>query len=184
MALTHAILALLIERPQSGYDLTKNFEGSVGNFWKASHQQIYRDLGKMEEQGWVTSEILSQEGKPDKKLYSITELGRSHLTQWIAEPCDMSPVKEELLVKVFVGELVDKEVLRQELERHRQLHHAKLTQYQRIQAEYYPDTQRLSLDAKLKYLVLRRGMQYETEWMTWCDEAIQLLADRAKDNSV
>ncbi|MCX7595443.1 MAG: PadR family transcriptional regulator, partial [Fischerella sp.] len=84
MALAHAILASLIGRPCSGYDLAKQFDGSVGFFWQATHQQIYRELSKLETQGWITSEIISQEGRPDKKLYSVTELGKQQLKEWIA----------------------------------------------------------------------------------------------------
>jgi len=47
MALGEAILVCLTERPMSGYDLAKNFDASIGFFWKSSHQQIYRELGKL-----------------------------------------------------------------------------------------------------------------------------------------
>ncbi len=66
MALAHAILAALLDCPCSGYDLRKRFEGSVGFFWQASFQQIYRELGKLEELGWVESEAIVQQGRPDK----------------------------------------------------------------------------------------------------------------------
>ncbi|MCS6814837.1 MAG: PadR family transcriptional regulator, partial [Cyanobacteria bacterium] len=60
MALSHALLSLLLHQPSSGYDLAKQFdcsvEGSVGFFWGASHQQIYRELTRLEEQGWLRSE--------------------------------------------------------------------------------------------------------------------------------
>ncbi len=79
MALAHAILALLVNCPQSGYDLTKNFEQSVGCFWKATHQQIYRELAKLESQGWVQPQTVVQEGRPDKKVYGITPSGQQHL---------------------------------------------------------------------------------------------------------
>jgi DNA-binding PadR family transcriptional regulator len=73
MALSHAILSALTDRPCSGYDLAKQFDGSVGFFWHASHQQIYRELTKLEQQGLVTAEAIAQAGKPDKKVYRVTE---------------------------------------------------------------------------------------------------------------
>jgi DNA-binding PadR family transcriptional regulator len=60
MALSHAILATLVGGAFSGYDLRKQFEGSVGFFWQASFQQIYRELNKLEEQGWVHSQAVHQ----------------------------------------------------------------------------------------------------------------------------
>ena len=44
MALEHAILVSLLEKPGSGYELARRFERSIGYFWTATHQQIYRTL--------------------------------------------------------------------------------------------------------------------------------------------
>ena len=64
MALAEAILVCLTERPMSGYDLAKNFDASIGYFWRASHQQIYRELGRLREKGLVNSERYIRKGSP------------------------------------------------------------------------------------------------------------------------
>ena len=46
MALGDAILACLTEHPMTGYELAKTFDASIGFFWKADHQQIYRELSR------------------------------------------------------------------------------------------------------------------------------------------
>lgn len=177
MALAHAILALLVNCPQSGYDLTKNFEESVGCFWKATHQQIYRELSKLEAEGWVQPTTVAQEGRPDKKVYGITASGQQHLTTWIATPCDTMAIKEELLVKVFVGALVPTPIIRQQLLHHRQIHIDQLARYRQIEAVEFSNPKTLTLDETMQYLVLRRGIRYETDWIGWCDEALVLLPD-------
>ncbi len=175
MALAHALLAALIEQPCSGYDLAKQFDGSVGFFWKASHQQIYRELTKLESSGWVSAETILQESRPDKKLYSATELGQKQLREWIAQPSEPAPPKEELLVKIFAGYLVPRQVIVEELERHRRTHQEKLSSYQDLEDEYFQNPQELPWDAKFRYLTLRRGIDYETSWLTWCVQALQML---------
>ncbi|HJR40413.1 MAG TPA: PadR family transcriptional regulator, partial [Nocardioidaceae bacterium] len=55
MALEHALLVSLSERPGSGLELSRRFERSIGFFWNATHQQIYRVLRRMEDDGWVSS---------------------------------------------------------------------------------------------------------------------------------
>jgi DNA-binding PadR family transcriptional regulator len=175
MALAHAILALLVQKPMSGYDLTKAFERSVGYFWQATHQQIYRELGKLEAQGWIEAETVPQVGRPDKKLYTITDLGHQNLTAWIAEPCEVMPVKDELLVKVFVGSLVPHGVIRQQIQQHRQLHQKTLDRYQKIEAEEFSDPDCLAPMLRFGYLTLRRGIRYETEYVEWCDEVLRTL---------
>src|SRR3974390_2061661 len=53
VALGDAILACLTERPMTGYELAKTFDSSIGFFWKADHQQIYRELSKLRDRGHV-----------------------------------------------------------------------------------------------------------------------------------
>lgn len=175
MALGQAILAFLANQPCSGYDLGKQFDGSVGYFWSASYQQIYRELAKLEAQEWVSAELVSQEGRPDKKLYSVTELGQQHLAAWISEPAEPSPIKEALLVKLFAGHLVERPVIMAELAHHRKLHQDKLTAYRDLEQKYFQDPSQLPLSAKYRYLTLLNGIHYETSWLDWCEQAMQML---------
>ncbi|OLP18893.1 PadR family transcriptional regulator [Leptolyngbya sp. 'hensonii'] len=175
MALAHAILAFLSEHPCSGYDLAKQFGGTVGNFWKATHQQIYRELAKLETEGWISAEVIQQANRPDKKLYSVTEVGRQQLIQWIGEPAEVAAIKEDLLVKVYAGHLVEPQVMIQELQRHRQLHLEKLSAYQEIEQQYFQNPQDLPAIHKFSYLTLLRGIHYEADYVAWCDEALELL---------
>lgn len=175
MALAEAILAALVERPCSGYDLAKRFDGSVGFFWKATHQQIYRELTKLEDQGWLSAEIVPQAGRPNKKLYQVTEAGQEHLKNWIAQPSEATPIKDELLVKLFAGYVVPSQTIIAELERHRLQHLERLSIYREIEQQYFHNPETLPIEKKFVYLTLRHGICYETEWLAWCDEALQLL---------
>jgi len=175
MAIAHAILVSLIERPASGYDLGKRFESSVGFFWKATHQQIYRELTKLEEQGWISAEVIAQESRPDKKLYSVTELGKQQLIDWMVQPSEPTPIKDDLLVKIFAGYVAPKATILEELQRHHQRHQEQLRIYQEIEQRYFQSPQSLPQADKFRYLTLRKGIGYETDWMAWCNEAIELL---------
>ena len=84
MALEHALLVSLSERPASGLDLARRFDKSIGFFWQASHQQIYKTLGRMEKDGWVTSTVVVQQGRPDKKVYDVSDAGRLAVQAWLA----------------------------------------------------------------------------------------------------
>ncbi|WP_312942408.1 PadR family transcriptional regulator [Oscillibacter sp.] len=85
MSLKYGLLGLLNYNRMTGYDLDKTFKDSLFLFWQAQTSQIYRELNGMEKQGWLTSEIVFQTDKPNKKLYSITELGKQELQNWLAE---------------------------------------------------------------------------------------------------
>jgi DNA-binding PadR family transcriptional regulator len=177
MALAHALLAALIDSPCSGYDLAKRFNGSVGFFWSASYQQIYRELSKLEAQVWIDAEIIHQENRPDKKNYRITELGKQKLQEWIAQPSEPMAFKDDLLVKIFAGYVVSPATILIEIENHRQAHQQRLEEYKNIQEKGFRNPNKLDLTAKYQYLTLRNGIRYETEWLAWCSEAIALLQD-------
>lgn len=175
MALTHAILAALLGGPFSGYDLRKRFEGSVGFFWQASFQQIYRELSKLEEQGLLSSQTVHQENRPDKKIYQVTAAGKDYLQAWITQSCDMAPIKDELLVKVFAGYLVPQHVILAELEQHQAQHKERLAVYQQIEQQFFTNPDTLSVEDKFRYMTLRYGICYETQWLAWCAEALAFL---------
>jgi DNA-binding PadR family transcriptional regulator len=175
MALTQAILTCLIDAPHSGYDLSKIFSESVGYFWHASQQQIYRELSKLETASLITSEIIPREGRLDKKIYSITDLGKQHLIEWMQKPSQPDIIREDLLVKIFAGNLVPVNVLIEDVERHRRIHIEKLATYQKIEREQNFQTQILTKEQQYKKLVLRAGIRYESELINWCDEALETL---------
>jgi DNA-binding PadR family transcriptional regulator len=175
MALSHAILAALNDCPCSGYDLAKRFDGSVGFFWNATHQQIYRELNKLEEQSQITAQLVEQEHRPDKKIYTLTEAGKDMLRAWIETPSSISPTKDDLLVKIFAGSIVSPAIIVAQLQHHRRQHLESLHTYQAIAARYFPDRSQLTDAGKYQYITLLQGLKMETEWLAWCDEAIALL---------
>ncbi len=176
MALSHAILAAIDDAACSGYDLAKKFDGSVGFFWNASHQQIYRELTKLEELGYIEAIAIHQAPRPDKKNYLVTPTGRDYLRNWIAQPSTAAYPKDELLVKLFAGDLVDVEVLLGELEHHRAQHQDRLNTYHSIEQQIFPNPDRLNVAQRYQYLTLRQGIRLETAWLDWCTEAIDSIA--------
>jgi DNA-binding PadR family transcriptional regulator len=175
MALAHAILATLLDCPRSGYDIRKRFEGSVGFFWQANFQQIYRELGKLEENGLVQSEAIVQQGRPDKKVFAVTADGESFLQAWMQTPCEMAPIRDDLMVKMFAGFMVPREAILKELQEHRSLHQERLAIYEQIQRNAYANPENLSEKELFRYLTLCGGIQYERGWLSWCEEAISIL---------
>ncbi|HEY9827641.1 MAG TPA: PadR family transcriptional regulator [Stenomitos sp.] len=172
MALAHAILATLMDCPSSGYDLRKRFEGSVGFFWQASFQQIYRELAKLEEQGLVQGDAISQTKRPDKKVFAVTPEGEAFLQEWIRTPCDTAPLRDELLVKMFAGFTVPRGTILQELKAHQLLHRQRLEVFHHIEQTFCSDPKTLSDHDRFRYLTLRNGIYFEQGWLAWCEEAI------------
>jgi DNA-binding PadR family transcriptional regulator len=175
MALEHAILVSLTERAGSGYELARRFDRSIGYFWPATHQQIYRVLRRMDEVGWVTHTDVAQEGRPDKKVYQVSAIGRDELARWLAEPADPAVLRDGLAVKIRGASLGDIAAVLREVERHRGEHAALLDVYHGIQRRDFPKPAKLSGRELHQYLVLRGGIRAEESFLAWCDEVIEAM---------
>ena len=175
MALTHAILAILRNNALSGYDLWKNFSKCTNCYWQASQQQVYRELHKLESQSAITSELVPQVNRPNKKLYRITSIGKEILITWVAKPSKPMAVREELLVKVLAAHLVSPDVIIQELKRRRQIHFKKLTACQEMERKML-ELPAMSIEEKCQHLTLRLGIRHEKEWIAWCEEAVSIFS--------
>ncbi len=175
MSLAHAILANLVKQPTTGYELVKDFNERIACYWQASQQQIYRELSRLEEQGWIEGERVIQTDRPNKKLYSITPTGLQVLKDWVAQPSDPAAIREELLVKITAGYLVDLKVIRAEVERRREYHQARLEHYRQTEQAFFQDLDSAPIAKQFMYRTLRRGIRYETDWVAWCDETLDWL---------
>lgn len=173
MALEHAILVSLSERPSAGLELTRRFERSIGFFWSASHQQIYRVLRRMEDDGWVSSRTVSQHGRPDKREYVVTALGRDELRRWLADPVPMEQFRSELAVRLRGASYGDRGAVLDTVREHLTDHATRLAHYEQLAARDFPDSDRLEGQQLDVYLVLRGGIRLERFWVDWLTEYLQ-----------
>jgi DNA-binding PadR family transcriptional regulator len=173
MALEHAILVSLSERAGSGVDLTRRFDRSIGFFWTATHQQIYRVLGRMESDGWVVSAAVAQPGRPDKRVYEVTDAGRDELRRWLGEPLLREAYRSDLAVKLRAASYGDRTALLREVTALRAEHATRLAGYEQMAATQYPHPDQLDGAALDQYLVLRGGVRLEEFWVDWLCEYLE-----------
>lgn len=112
MSLNHAILGLLSYEPMTGYDIKKMVDISIAHFWPAVQSQIYRNLSTMENKSWVTVDIITQDSKPSRKVYHLTEAGKTELFRWLNEPQPAAEARLAWLIQIFfAGRLTDDQVI-------------------------------------------------------------------------
>ena len=113
VSLRHGLLGLLNYCPMTGYQLDKKFKETLGHFWHAKASQIYRELDTMEQNGWLTSERVIQDEKPNKRVYSITVKGKAEFMCWLQSfesyTKNAMPAKSAFLMQVFFAGAIDKE---------------------------------------------------------------------------
>jgi DNA-binding PadR family transcriptional regulator len=174
-------LVALCEQSGSGYELARRFDRSIGFFWAATHQQIYRTLRAMEDDGWVHVTPVAQQGRPDKKVYTVSDDGRAELARWIAEPLSGrgSSVADnrtrDLAVKVRGAEFGDVEILCAQVAALRTERAELLDTYRGFEKRQFPDPSALTGSALHQYLVLRGGVRAEESAIEWLDEVAAAL---------
>ncbi|MEJ2172370.1 MAG: PadR family transcriptional regulator [Woeseiaceae bacterium] len=121
-------LGMLTDGEASGYDLKKNFESSFGHFFAAGYGSIYPALASLAEQGFVQCREIAQAGKPDRKVYRITEQGRQRLLEELDNPNPSHKVRSEFLATMCFAHLMTAEQIQTvlhnriaEIERYMQL---------------------------------------------------------------
>jgi PadR family transcriptional regulator, regulatory protein AphA len=170
---TNAILGILSLGPHSGYDIKKLMEQSTGYFWSENYGQIYPALNQLLKTDDVTLQVIEQEGKPDRKVYSINEKGRQTLIDWLSGPIGQYPIeqKNELLLKLFFGLNVPEEVNIQHVE--------KFLEKLRVLLSVYLDVQKNILDcepqdenSKYWLITLNYGSLQVLANIQWCEETL------------
>jgi len=176
--LGYALLALLAREPLSGYDLAQRMKKPIGFFWQAQLSQIYPELARLEEQGCLLHQVIAQEGRPQKKLYTITEAGQSALQAWVTRPPPPARERNELLLKTYAIWLADPQAALELFETREQFHAGRLALFEQIQASIEQKSEggpRPDEPLFGDYATVRRGVAYEREYMTWCRWVIQQL---------
>lgn len=174
MPLEHALLVSLREEPASGLDLARRFDRSIGHFWHATHQQIYRVLARMERDGWVqVTTPGSGTGRTGRKVYAVTAGGDGVLAQWLASPTEPETTRSELALKMRGASFGDRAAVLAVVRDRLVDHHARLDLYLHLVARDFPEPERLEGRALDHYLVLRGGVLLEEGWIAWLTEYLQ-----------
>jgi len=173
VTLEHALLVALREQPASGLELARRFDRSIGYFWHAAHQQIYRTLARMETGGWVRAEAVSQSGRPAKRVYDVTPVGADVLATWLAAPTAMDPLRSELAVKLRGASFGDREAVLAVAQDSLADHELRLAHYEHLSKRDHPHPAALTGHALDQFLVLRGGIRTEEFWVGWLTEYLE-----------
>lgn len=183
VSLRAAILGFLSLEPTSGYSLQKRFEGSVGSFWSATQSQIYRELHTLEREELVSVKVKQGDGKPDRKVYSLTREGRDALRAWLREPLEPQKLRHPLLLKfVFAAEVPAAELDALLAGYERRLRATREEYQGRVTSPAIFSLARSRREALLWQLSIEHGLSWCDAELTWTRRARKRLS--AKDHEV
>ena len=163
--LGYALLALLAKRPSSGYDLAQRTHRPLGYFWTATYGQIHPQLRELAAAGLLSVAAVRGPGPHDKRVYSITDAGRSTLAAWVTQPPAREVERDELLLKVFAIWIADPADARRFALEQAEVHRQRLAEYEAIELAAVPyNHPDFGSVATLRY-----GIGYQRHRVEWCE---------------
>ena len=174
MSLPHAILGFLEYGPMTGYDLKKYLDQSVGHFWSTTQSHIYKALEGLEKEGLAESKVIPQEGKPSRKQYKITSVGRTELRRWVSTPLPSEGPREAWLIQVFFAHNLTNEEIVHLFEKRIESLRMYLTQSKNAEKNIQENYERVGIKRMqgLWQLTLDYGTNYYENEIAWLEKIL------------
>ena len=177
--LKYAILGLVDKGNLSGYDITNCFQEEIGHFWSATHSQIYPELRKLTQEGFIQFETLIQGVKLEKKMYSITTIGRQELHQWLVHSMVIpQTLKDAFMLKAYFFSAMNLDEAQQQFSDQLKMRREKLA-YLNERMNVLKNNNDFNLSPKSQhfgnYLVLTRAIEREQGYILWLENSLALM---------
>ncbi|MEJ2309475.1 MAG: PadR family transcriptional regulator [Gammaproteobacteria bacterium] len=156
MNLKTLCLGLLEMSDATGYDIKQMFENSLNHFHAASYGSIYPALKQLEQEGHVTSRLVSGERHPDRRLFSVTEEGHRHFIAALAGEEPGETIRSEFLVLMFFSHLLETPDLEKKLDRMESIYSDKLEMLETLAAQPFSPGIRFTIEFGISAISAKR----------------------------
>jgi DNA-binding PadR family transcriptional regulator len=170
----YVILGLLTEAPMTGYQLKQIIDIRFKFFWRESYGQIFPVLKAMAEEGDIVIQDMTQKQNRAQKMYAITPQGEAKLAAWLKLPVETEMIRMEILLKLYFGNLVERQTLLAHLNAFQKAHQKDLAQLDGFADEV---SRLMDQDANhpMVLSVIQFGQKVNRAYLEWADETATLL---------
>ena len=163
---------MLTDEPRHGYELKALYDETFAPMVKLNFGQVYPTLDRLRRDGLVQQEVVSQEDRPDKKAYSLTNRGRTELQAWLDAPSTPNlDIRNETFIKLMLARRMPGgrplEILRFE----KRACLARLHEATQARARAEQEGETLQTALLLDLAVLR--IEAFLKWLERCDESLR-----------
>lgn len=169
----YAILGMLTLIPNSsGYDIKKLMESSIQYFWKETFSSIYPVLQELEKDALIVRQENPSKNDRQCHLYTLSPQGKQVLKEWLAKPAELEQSRNELLLKLFLGDVVPPSISQQHLEEYQRVLKNKKTIFLEIQKKLQREHQD---ETGLPYwlITLDYGIRQVEAALDWCESTLK-----------
>jgi DNA-binding PadR family transcriptional regulator len=163
------LLALLAKESAHGYELKQLLEQIFGSSYPSPNiGQVYVTLGRLEKDGLVRGEDVTQSNRPNKRVYDLTPAGREAVAEWIEAPSDGPRLRSDFFVKLALAPMAGAAGRMTLINRQRR--HC-LNLMRGLTEPGHPE-ERDNAVATLLVEGARLHLQADLEWLERCQEAL------------
>ncbi len=146
----------------TGYDIRKAFEdGPFRHYQSLSYGSIYPALNALLADGLATCTHESQSGRPDRKVYAITEAGRAGLRDSLLEPLSFDRLRSDYMFALAFAHLMTPSQVSGLLDSYAQGYRDLAAELAAIDCHDTPPGDRF---------LIRMGQDISRAWATWIDD--------------
>ncbi len=168
-----ALLGMLTIKPMSAYEIEKFSKESIGFFWNESYGNIHKNLNMLHSEELIQI-IEMNNSRRLKKVYQISALGQTKLTNWIGHKPKETIIRNELLLKVFMSSEEDFDILIA----HLNAEVLGLRSHLKVLEQIDVNVDNLPVNKFRKILwkaTIDNGMTYCHSTIDWCERTIQTI---------
>lgn len=163
--LPYVLLGLINNKGQlSGYQISQEFKNEIGDFWHASHSQVYPELARMKEDGWLVDH-----DEDKATIYTVTKKGLEVLLDWMKEPLEDN--NELFSLKLYFIQDKNNPLMKDLLQQELAINLAKLKHLQERLTEVFYDDDQINNNYG-HYLILTRAIEREKNHIQWLKDRI------------
>lgn len=171
-SLKYAILGLLCRHPMTGYEIAKEFNSELAEFWYANHSQIYPELKKLNDEGLVSYDIEISGEILEAKRYTITEDGFDDFTKWLNKDEKIQKTPKDIFrLRMYFSGNMNVETRVRLLENQR-IQHVKRLNTLKKKNEPYTEVPPRDSDRFGDFLVLQGAIMRQENIIAWIDKCI------------
>ena len=165
-------MGLLANGPLHGYELKTLYDEQLVPSAKLNFGQVYTTLDRMRRDGWVDHDVVSQQERPDKKVYALTKQGREQLRTWLDTPTTLNlDIRNETFLKLMLARRLKRVEALEVLKVERRACFARLHEVTQARARAKADSEPLQTTLLLDLAVLR--LEAFMKWLESCDEVLR-----------
>jgi DNA-binding PadR family transcriptional regulator len=98
----YPVLALLAAAPAHGYEIKRGLEERFGAVIAPINAgQVYTTLQRLQKDELVADDAVAQSGRPDKRVYRLTDAGRAALEEWLGTASPPTRLRDDFFMKLF-----------------------------------------------------------------------------------